>query len=275
MKIVFSRKGVDSAAGCCASPLVSGRPLSLPIPTSMPTSTCYNDLAQPISDMARDLSRGRLSGDRTCHIDPDIDRMSLVGPRPPGWRGALGQVSSALSHLRTAGVGVGDIFLFWGLYRRCQLTSTGWRYAGPRLHLIFGWLQVDAVINLGNDGSHVLGQYPWLARHPHVRPGWSDNNAIFVARDVLDVGEGAIPGFGVFRRPIILTADGASTPSTWSIPSWLDPTSRGVGMSYHPPNRWLGGGRVVAAARGQEFVADAGERTDAISWLLSVFRRGI
>jgi len=273
MKIVFSRKGVDSAAGRCASPLVNGQPCSLPIPTSMPTSTCYEDLAQPMSDMARDLSGGRLPGDRTCHLDPDIDRMSLADPRPPGWRGALGQVSSALSHLRTAGVDAGDIFLFWGLYRTCERTATGWRYAGPRIHLIFGWLQVDAVIDLGNDGSHVLAQYPWLVRHPHVRPGWSNNNAIFVARDVLSVGEGAIPGFGVFRRPIILTAEGAPTPSTWSVPAWLDPTSGGVGMTYHPTNRWLGNGRLVAAARGQEFVAEAGERADARDWLLSLFRR--
>lgn len=275
MKIVFSRKGVDSAAGGCASPLVSGRPLSLPIPTSMPTSTCYRDLGQPISDIARDLSRGRLSGDRACHLDPDIDRMSLAGQRPPAWRGALGQVSAALSHLRNAGVGAGDVFLFWGLYRACERTAMGWRSAGPRVHLIFGWLQVDAVVDLGNDGSHVLGQYPWLARHPHVRAGWSDNNAIFLARDVLTVGEGAVPGFGVFGRPIMLTADGAATPSTWSVPAWLDPTEGGVGMTYHPPNRWLGNGRMIAAARGQEFVANAGERADAKGWLLSLFRSGL
>jgi hypothetical protein len=141
------------------------------------------------------------------------------------------------------------------------------------MHLIFGWLQVDAVIELGSDGSHVLAQFPWLARHPHARPGWSNNNAIYLARDVLSLGVGALPGYGVFDRPIMLTADGAATPSTWSIPAWLDPTSGGVGMTYHPPNRWLGNGRLIAAARGQEFVADAGGRTDAVAWLLSLFQR--
>jgi hypothetical protein len=45
MKIIFSRKGVDSAAGRCASPLLAGRPLSLPIPTRMPTATKYRDLS--------------------------------------------------------------------------------------------------------------------------------------------------------------------------------------------------------------------------------------
>ena len=74
MKIIFSRKGVDSAAGRCASALVDGRPISLPIPTSMPTATRYCDLAAPIPAIARDLTRGRLAADQLCHLDPDVDR---------------------------------------------------------------------------------------------------------------------------------------------------------------------------------------------------------
>ncbi len=273
MKIIFSRKGVDSAAGRCASALIDERPVSLPIPTLMPTSTRYGDLAPAISEIAHDLSGGRLSADRPCHLDPDIDGMFLAASRPAGWRGSLGQVSSSLSHLRNAGVGVDDIFLFWGLFRRCKRTPSGWRYFGPKFHMIFGWLQVGEVIELGCDGSHVLARHPWLAQHPHVRPGWSSNNAIFLARDVLSIGGGNVSGFGVFSRAIMLTANGAATPSTWSVPQWLDPTSGGVGMTYHPSNRWLGNGQLIAAARGQEFVADVGNRADAQAWLLSLFRR--
>jgi hypothetical protein len=33
MKIVFSRKGLDSGAGGFPSPIIDGRPISLPIPT--------------------------------------------------------------------------------------------------------------------------------------------------------------------------------------------------------------------------------------------------
>ena len=269
MKIIFSRKGVDSTAGRCASPLLDGRPLSLPIPTRMPTATKYRDLSPLTAEIASDLSGSALSADRACHLDPDIDRASLAGNRPDGWRGALGQCSSSLSHLRNAGVGADDIFLFWGLYRKCERAAIGWRYAGQRFHLIFGWLQVDEVIDLGDDGSHVLKQYPWLSAHPHVRSGWPRNNAIYLARNALGISGGGVPGFGVFRRPIMLTSKHAVTPSTWSVPAWLDPTKGGVGMTYHPPARWLGDGRVIAAARGQEFVADAGKRADARNWVLS------
>lgn len=38
-------------------------------------------------------------------------------------------------------------------------------------------------------------------------------------------------------------------------------------MSYHPASRWLGHGRLRAAARGQEFVADVTGRADALVWL--------
>src|SRR5277367_1405014 len=34
------------------------------------------------------------------------------------------------------GVGAGDVFLFWGLYRTCERSAAGWRYTGPRVHLI-------------------------------------------------------------------------------------------------------------------------------------------
>lgn len=239
----------------------------------MPTPTHYRDLAPQISALAYDLSRGTLELDRSCHLDPDIDRDALRVARPSGWRGALGQSAAALSHLRNAGVGPGDLFLFWGLFRECARGPSGWRYLGPRLHAIFGWLQVDTVVDLGPDGSHALLQYPWLEQHPHVRSGWKERNAVYVAKNVLSLGDGSIPGFGVFDRPIMLTKAGAATPSMWAVPAWLDPIAGGVSMTYHPPSRWLGNGVLTAAARGQEFVADVGERTDAQEWLLSLFRR--
>jgi hypothetical protein len=236
----------------------------------MPTATRYRDLAEPISVIARDLSQGRLAYDQPCHLDPDIDGEALRGIRPEGWRGALGQVSASLAHLRNMGVGPNDVFLFWGLFRACECRSTGWHYFGPRQHLIFGWLQVERVLDLGSDGTHALTLYPWLAQHPHARPGWVANNSIFIARQFLSIDD-AIPGYGVWDRPIMLTAERAPSPSLWNVPPWLDPTCGGVGMSYHPRNRWLGSGRVMAAARGQEFIADAGDRTDARQWLLSLF----
>ena len=41
-------------------------------------------------------------------------------------------------------------------------------------------------------------------------------------------------------------------------------------MKYHPAERWNPDGTLRSAARGQEFVADIGERQDAVEWLLRV-----
>ncbi len=142
-------------------------------------------------------------------------------------------VSASLAHLRNMGVGPNDVFLFWGVFRASERGSTGWRYVGPRRHLIFGWLQVEHIVDLGSNGSQALTRYPWLAQHPHARAGWAANNSIFVARELLSIGDG-IPGYGVWDRVIMLTAEGARSPSLWNVPPWLDPTCGGVGMSYHP-----------------------------------------
>jgi hypothetical protein len=223
--------------------------------------------------IASDLSDGRLSPDKPCHLDPDVDRAALKVLRSQGWRGALGQVSAALSHLRNAGVGPGDLFLFWGLYRQSARTSAGWRYTGPKQHGIFGWLQVDDVVDLRPDGLNALVRYPWLELHPHVRPGWTDPNAVFIARELLSIGNGTTPGYGIFDRLIPLSSGSSGMPSVWNVPAWLDPSLGGVGMTYHPRERWLGDGRLTAAARGQECIADAGDRADARDWVISLFGR--
>lgn len=266
MRVIFSRKGVDSVAGKCASPLIGERPVSLPIPTRQPSPTTYGQLSPELRALAHDLSGGRLSGDQPCHLDPDIDHAAL-DVRPTGWRGALGQVSSALSHLRNQHVGVGDLFLFWGLYRRAERVNAVWRFTGPRRHVMFGWLHVGAVCDIEDDGEGALQRFPWLRDHPHVRPGWQCANAVYVASDRFTLAGRSFPGSGTFQRAFQLTEAGSSLPSIWAVPEWLDPMAGGVGMTFHPPDRWLGQGRLRSAARGQEFVADVTGRADAERWL--------
>lgn len=269
MKVIFSRKGVDSAAGKCASALLGSRPISLPIPTSEPTPATYGHLNRELSWMASDLSGGALASTRPCHLDPDIDRDALA-TRPEGWRGALGQVSSSLSHLRNQGVGPGDLFLFWGLYRPVAMMDGAWRYCGPRQHVMFGWLHVETVCEVGKDGTELLGRYPWLTAHPHVRPGWSGANAVYLASEGFNIAGRNFPGSGIFQRAFRLTGQGERLPSVWRVPPWLDLVAGGVGLSYHPPGRWLGDGRLQSAARGQEFVADVTYRADASSWIADI-----
>lgn len=269
MRIIFSRKGFDSAAGGCPSPIVEGRPLSLPIPSSRPTPTTYGALLghTPVAELVRDLSRGRLTADRYCHFDPDIEAERR--PRIPGWRGALGQVSAAQGHLRKQGVGPGDLFLFWGLFQTVEWSGS-WRFCGAREHRIFGWLQIEDVERTGTDPKPTLGRHPWLHEHPHVHGQWSDSNTIYLASQSLSFRP-ECRGWGVFERGLRLTAAENSLPSTWRVPSWLNPLTDGTGMTYHPPHRWNRSAMCQIAARGQEFVADIGERPDAMKWLTRLF----
>lgn len=271
MKLIFSRKGFDSSAGGVPSPLVDGRPISLPIPTRMPTPTRFSDLSNGVAEFVPDLTRGRIAADRPCHLDPDLDASSLV--RLPGWRGALGQVSAAQSHLSNNGVGGGDVFLFWGLYRPAVRRQAGsWAFSGQAEHRLFGWLQVEEVLAVGEDPMPALRGYPWLKSHPHLASGWSANNTVYVARELLEISGQAVglPGYGVLRRGLRLTAPGSTLPSLWAVPPWLDLLKGGTGLTYHPPERWNPDGTLRSAARGQEFVADIGNRQDAVDWLLRV-----
>lgn len=132
MRIIFSRKGFDGPAGGCPSPIVDGLPISLPIPTRMPTPTRYADLRGPYASLVSDLTNGRLTGRNWCHVDPDI--VPDVLPRPAGWRGALGQVAASQAHLANNRVGRGDLFLFWGLFR-CDRRPPSRQRIAPRRRL--------------------------------------------------------------------------------------------------------------------------------------------
>ena len=273
MKIIFSRKGFDSSAGGVPNPIIAGRPVSLPIPTRMPTSTRYVDLANGISNLVQDLTKGRISPGAPCHLDPDLDPTSL--PRLPGWRGSLGQVSAAQSHLSNNGIGPGDVFLFWGLFRRASRAGAtqNWTFAGPSEHRIFGWLQIDEVLPVKDDPSSTLATHPWLAGHPHVEPGWPHGNTVYVGNKELRLNRQKmrVAGFGLFKQGIRLTSLASQRPSVWRVPPWLNPLNGGVGLTYHPLSRWTTDNELRTAARGQEFVADIGEREDALAWLVSLF----
>lgn len=271
--MIFSRKGFDSSAGGFPSPIIDGMPRSLPIPTRMASTDCFGDLREPLASIIEYHSRGKFSRTTACHIDPDIDR--TMKRRAPGWRGSLGQVSRAQTHLQNNDVQQGDLFLFFGLFQEHQSAAGQHRFVGGRKHMLFGWLQVGEVILLGRDGRHVLRTKPWLEGHPHVSEGWSDNNTLYVASENLSLGsdELSLSGFGVFPQGRDMTDPLSEKPSVWSVPDWINPRKGGVGMTFHrDPQNWSDR-TVRSAGRGQEFVADITHRVDAIEWLVQLFRR--
>ena len=96
------------------------------------------------------LSRQQHAINDRVHLDPDIDRSA--DNRLPGWRPSLGQTGAAQTHLDGQGVGPGDVFLFFGWFREVEAVSRNWRYVprAPDLHVMFGWLEVGAVIPVGS-----------------------------------------------------------------------------------------------------------------------------
>ncbi|MGA7675284.1 MAG: hypothetical protein WCA78_09600 [Rhizomicrobium sp.] len=269
MRVVFSRKGFDSAAGGCPSPIIEGKPTTIPIPTVMPTPMRYQDLKGEYGRLVEDLTNRRIKRTTRCHVDPDINQ-NVLG-RLPGWRGAFGQTGAAQSHLNNQGVVQGDLFLFWGLFQ-CAAKGRRWKFNGPKQHRIFGWLQIGQIFHVGADGRSVLRHHTWLRDHPHTSNGWSHLNTIYVAADQLTLNgrKTGVPGWGMFSKGFRLSEEN-SLVSNWQVPNWLNPARGGVGMSYHPLDRWSGKGTVRSAARGQEFVADTTGRRDALEWLEVLF----
>ncbi|MDC8755296.1 hypothetical protein OIK40_11665 [Erythrobacter sp. sf7] len=234
MRIIFSRKGFDSAAGGGPSPIVEGRPISLPIPDTKGLSpVTYGDLG--LGEHAARASRGRLGGGDACHFDPMF--------RADG-TAILGQCHAAQGHLVKQGVREGDVFVFFGLFDSAE---------EGRHHRIFAYLRIMERIDLVTCDEPTRAHYRSLGQ-PHAF-GLHANN------DMLYVGRGAAASTA--PASLRLTAPSAK-PSQWIVPSWL----RRTGLSCHDASwRWEEPGRLTAVSRGQEFVAHVGDDPEPREWL--------
>ena len=149
-KLILSRKGFDSSAGGYPSPIFPNDTIySLPIPgDDEEMSIRYEKLRLgPINmgQVVEDLSGGEIQAYDLAGLDPDIRGHAL--PREEGWRGIFGQTGGSQTHLENQGVGPGDLFLFFGLFRQVEKSRNGWRFVrgAPRQHIIWGWLQIGAI----------------------------------------------------------------------------------------------------------------------------------
>ncbi len=279
MRIILSRKGFDSAAGGCPSPILpGGRLLSLPIPLG-PSPCSYADLShegRPLGEIVEDLTRSRISGDVECHLDPDLRRDAR--DRPEGWRPIFGQAGPALSHLTNQGVGKDDLFLFFGWFRQTVREQGRLRFApgAPDLHVFFGWLQVGQVVESPDAFAR---EHQWAHQHPHVQADFGPPNGIFVATEQLS-GLGLakdLPGAGTFHefRPTLqLTAPGENR-GIWNLPSWFWRESPDQRLSYHAKReRWVqkdDGVQLRTVGRGQEFVMELPGGSGPGEWLGELF----
>ncbi len=261
MKLVLSRKGFDSSAGGCPSPILpDGQMLSLPIP-GRDRRTPYsvlNTRTLDVCHLVSDLTRGRVRADASVHLDPDLE--SSARTRESGWLPTFGQDSNAQRHLDRAGVGVDDLFLFFGWFREVEFDRGRYRYREhvPDLHVLFGWLRVGQIMRFGPDPVPA-----WLQGHPHaVRDGFPFNT-VYVAKGAN--GAGVFPTFS----PQLVLTEAGKPRSVWRLPSDFLPRSRPALTFHESPSRWreeADGCQLRSTGLGEEFVLNLEQYPGVQKW---------
>ncbi|HEU0004105.1 MAG TPA: hypothetical protein VFQ36_24585 [Ktedonobacteraceae bacterium] len=280
MKIILSRKGFDAGIGKVASPIFpSGELCSLPIPETLVVKNVrrFQDVmhnSQRMAEIVHGLTRGKITPDMPVHLDPDLNFTSVS--RLPGWKPVFGQAGAAESHLQNQGVGAGDVFLFYGWFRRIEQCGGIYRYVRgePDLHVIFGWLQIEQRIPVAQR-SRIPS---WASDHAHCRcmqPLALDS--LYIATDRISLPGVTLdkPGAGIFpyyHPSLCLTnLEPYVSRRIWRLPRWLSPANGRSALTYHAdPTCWETRADHVllrSAAPGQEFVLDCDEYPEAVEWL--------
>ena len=266
MKIILSRKGFDSAWGGCPSPVLpDGTMLSMPIPSVENTGTTYEEIrhgADSYIGIWKQLMPRQTQFPVYCHLDPDLRRD--VRPVPETWRAAFGQVDASQTHLENQGVGVGDLFLFFGWFRETDYDKNGKLRYKPNVvgkHMLFGYLQIGEILRRED-----VCALPW---HPHADQGTygNTNNAIYVAADKLSGTD--LPGHGTFRYndALVLTKNGCAR-SRWALPDFF----KEVRISHHNADSFRNG-YFQSVPIGQEFVISEDERIT--NWAYEIIHKGM
>lgn len=244
MKVILSRKGFDSSNGGCPSPIFpDGTLLSLPIPSG--DNDAYDELVyegKSYADILKQLRPKRSYNN--CHVDPDI-RPDLRVKNVDRWAPAFGQIDASQGLLSNAGVGPGDLFLFFGWFRPVENSANGYRfrkkhegdfYCWADMHVIYGYMQIGTVLT---DPAEI-SKYAW---HPHASASRLKNktNALYLPSEHLSWNS-KVPGWGTlaFRKDRVLTMKD-KTRGTWNPLPFLMPenvygkkknSARGGGLYY-------------------------------------------
>ena len=265
MKVILSRKGFDSSYGGMPSPIMpNGELLSIPIP-SKNDSICFTDISigdQTLFQLIKQLKpKTKIKETYRLHLDPDL-RSEWI-PRSIEWKPVFGQQNQSLSHLENQGVGIGDIFLFFGWFRKSEEDQNGTlRFVpnAPDLHVVYGYLQIGQIFRNMN---RLPESYLY---HPHSKYSIS-SNCIYEAAQNLSVDE-RFPGSGVFSydKSLVLTKKG-ETRSKWDLPEAFKMLS----ISYHTKASFSNG-IFHSAKKGQEFVFEDNQAVE--QWALNIIKKG-
>ncbi len=244
--------------------LPDGTLLSLPIPSN--DDITYSSISwqgKSYLEIIHELNpKSAISDTNHCHLDPDL--RENVFPREKGWMPAFGQTGASLTELYDNGVGIGDLFLFFGWFKETELKNgiLSFKNKARDLHVIYGYMQIGNIVKSYFDIPE------WLLYHPHSGKKYDSvwekgMNAIFLPTDKLsffDSKEGS--GVFLFDKRYILTKDGYSR-SRWEFPNSMYGTP-----ITHNPRGWKKD-YFQSAARGQEFIMDCSKPVS--DWMKSLF----
>ncbi|MCK4653349.1 MAG: hypothetical protein KAU01_02770 [Candidatus Cloacimonetes bacterium] len=268
MQVILSRKGFDSSFGKGASPILpDGRLLSIPIPeTEKYYGLEYDKLKftgnKNYLDLMKELNL-RIPQSRKCHLDPDL--INNVKKRKPGWKAVFGQSGSAESHLRNQNVQKGDIFLFFGSFKRTHIRDKKLSFEKDyERHIIFGYLQIAEIVKLDNKrAENIKKGFPelnWAFNHPHLR-NKSSINSLYIAEK---------SGVFKYNEKLVLTKKGYSK-SIWELPCYFHPKF-GTKISRHSnKERFRIDGEKLTLETiglGQDFLVSGNEKIE--KWCISL-----
>ena len=260
---MLSRKGFDASAGGVASPIFyNGSLFYLPIPQKSPSPHKYKDLSiNGISGISalNETNTKLVSFQNYCHFDP----MLIPGT------GIFGQAGASQTELKKNSVGEGDLFLFFGWFKQ-------YAKKGPDIHHLYGWLQIDQII----DGSAKIKKYLGKVSkdHPH---GYvqslliNKNNTIYVGKKnfIYDNKRLHKKGYGLFKKShkeLILTEENCSR-SKWKLPKKYFSKTQNLFMNRL---KWKDNEKCLldCLGYGQEFILDTEKNNKVAKWATELIK---
>lgn len=285
MKIILSRKGFDSSFGRYPSLIYENKLISLPIPSYYQdnlndqkySEICFNE-TETYFDLMNNLGMKcifekkkpeeniALTEDTRCHFDPNLKKELFKKP-PQDWKPALGQVGAAQTHLENMKVKIGDLFLFFGWFRKVEKVNNQLEFIGPDLHVIWGYLQIGEIQKINQVTIENMPEYLTYHTHAHVKNATESEkikNTIYVARDNLTF----LPrkkGAGIldFDQKLVLTKNGCSR-TKWQLPQFFK--DQNIEISYHDNKKAWKNDYFQSQGRGQEFVIDSDSK-ELLEWV--------
>ncbi|MDN5201445.1 hypothetical protein QQ008_08735 [Fulvivirgaceae bacterium BMA10] len=278
MKIIFSRKGFDSSYGGGASPILpDGRLLSIPIPAGdgekgIPYKQLEYEKDRNYEQLMLELGL-KIPDTGLCHLDPDLDKGTLK--RNEDWRPIFGQHGAANKHLFNRLVEPGDIFLFFGSFKRTCFDYQGkLRFEKDyERHIIFGYLKIADVFQLGGMSPEELKgceqKLNWALEHPHFQNNYGKENAVFISGGNNEQSQYKAGTFK-YDDSLVLTRTGFPK-SQWELPDFFHP-SFGTEISRHANEKKFrltnGHCQIQTVGIGQDFVVKGSEEIE--NWALEL-----